>query len=415
MVYDIVCFSHLRWDFVFQRPQHLLSRCARERRVFFIEEPVEADRPARLEVSSPESGVWVVRPHLPGGMTPDQQERTQQVLLRGLVAEYAIERYVAWYYTPMALGVGRHFTPLATVYDCMDELSLFAGAPPLLRERERALLRRADLVFTGGQSLYVAKRTQHRRVFAFPSSVDAAHFARARRALPEPAEHQGLNRPRLGFYGVVDERMDLELLGGIAELRPEWQIVVVGPVVKIDAESLPRHSNIHYLGMKSYAALPEYLAGWDVAIMPFAHNNATRYISPTKTLEYLAAGKPIVSTGIADVVSPYGRLGLAHIAEGPEPFVRAVEEALAADPQARLRLADAYLATTSWDRTWQKMQALIDGVIEMRLPRIVPLQPHLQEVSPRKGAGKIEPARVLKFPTVQAEPVRLRAAQGEAE
>ncbi len=360
--FDVVCLSHLRWNFVYQRPQHLLSRFAREHRVFFVEEPVVDHGPARLDVTACQHDVLVVVPHLPQDLSEEETDATQRGLIDGLFAAREIRDYVLWYYTPIALAFTAHLRPIATVYDCMDEISAFAAAPPALQEREAELFARADLVFTGGRSLYEAKRRQHPQVYLFPSSVDRAHFVRARQALPEPADQAPIPRPRLGYYGVIDERMDLDLVAGIADRRPDWQFVFVGPVIKIDPAVLPRRPNIHYLGPRDYADLPGYLAGWDVALIPFAHNDATRYISPTKTPEYLAGGKPVVSTGIRDVVYPYGEQGVAHIAEGPDLFVAAIETARREDVSARHDAVDAALETMSWDRTWQRMSRLIDAV-----------------------------------------------------
>jgi glycosyltransferase involved in cell wall biosynthesis len=364
---DLVCLSHLRWDFVYQRPQHLLSRFANERRVFFVEEPIYTDGPMRLDVSARECGVRVVVPHLPKELAGSEElDGVLQGMIDQLFTEHGIDAHLLWYYTPMACSWTRHLKPLVTVYDCMDELSAFKGASPVLKEREAELFRRADLVFTGGQSLYEAKRTQHRSVYAFPSSIDAPHFAQARSINTDPADQADIPRPRLGFFGVIDERMDIELLERVAEARPEWQLVIIGPVVKIDPESLPRRSNMHYLGGKSYAELPAYLAGWDVAMLPFARNESTRFISPTKTPEYLAAGCPVVSTSIRDVVRPYGEQGLVHIADTPEEFVAAVEAAMTTDAQERLREVDAFLSQTSWDRTWKRMTDLIEDVVTAR-------------------------------------------------
>jgi glycosyltransferase involved in cell wall biosynthesis len=254
------------------------------------------------------------------------------------------------------------------VYDCMDELSGFAGAPPGLREQEAQLMKRADLMTTGGYSLYEAKRALHPNVHPFPSSVDVAHFRRARTATAEPPDQASLPRPRLGFFGVIDERMDLALLAGVAAARPQWQLVLVGPVVKIDAARLPRAANVHYLGSQPYDTLPSYLAGWDVALMPFARNEATRYISPTKTPEYLAAGRPVVSTSIRDVVRPYGQRGLVRIADTVEDFVSAVEAALVEDSTARLRSADDFLRHTSWDATWAEMKSRLDACVAAAAP-----------------------------------------------
>ena len=364
---DLVCLSHLRWDFVYQRPQHLLSRFARQRRVFFVEEPMFDDGAIRLDVSRRDDGVYVVIPRLPYELNSEESLNVvQQEMINRLFVEHNIDEHVLWYYTPMAISWTRHLQPRAVIYVCMDELSAFKGAPPSLKERETELFRRADLVFTGGHSLYEAKRDQHPNVFAFPSSIDAPHFAQARCISEEPADQANIPHPRLGFFGVIDERMDIALLDGIAEARPDWQLVIIGPVVKIDPAQLPRRDNIHYLGGKSYKELPAYLAGWDVALLPFALNESTRFISPTKTPEYLAAGRPVVSTSIRDVVRPYGESGLVHIADTVAEFVAAAERALVQDAAERLGRVDAFLAQTSWDRTWGRMNELIDDVVTAR-------------------------------------------------
>ncbi len=369
---DLVCLSHLRWDFVYQRPQHLMSRFARDRRVFFFEEPTFEEGPARLDVTERPGGVRVAVPRLPHGLPPEEVEAAQRDLIQRMLADHGVAEYVLWYYTPMALGFSDGLAPAAVVYDCMDELSLFRGAPPALLERERRLLEIADLVFTGGQSLYEAKRERHPSVHAFPSSIDAEHFGRARRPAPEPADQAAIPRPRLGYFGVIDERIDLDLLAAAADARPDWQWVMVGPVVKIDPEALPRRSNLHYLGMKSYDELPSYLAGWDAALMPFARNESTRFISPTKTPEYLAGGRPVVSTPIRDVVRPYGELALVEIAEDPQAFVAAAERSMrrfgegSPEREEWLRRVDEFLARGSWSRTFRHMSDLIDGAVLRR-------------------------------------------------
>ena len=368
---DLVCFSHLRWDFVYQRPQHLLTRAARDRRVFFVEEPLFDNGSVRLEVEQREGGVNIVIPHLPNGL---QSEIATVAVLREMVDQlFAIQNirdFVAWYYTPMALPFTDHLSPIATVYDCMDELSAFKGAAPQLRQYELALFRRADLVLTGGQSLYEAKRHQHHSVFAFPSSIDRQHFAQARTISTEPSDQKDLPHPRVGFFGVIDERFDIALLDGMAKSRPDWQFVMIGPIVKIDPACLPRHENIHYLGGKDYKDLPAYLAGWDAALLLFARNEATRFISPTKTPEYLAAGKPVVSTSIQDVVRPYAQEGLVSIADTPEEFIEAVEKILAkhGDNSSWLERVDQFLAGMSWNETWSRMSALIEDVATSRRP-----------------------------------------------
>ena len=366
--YDLVCLSHLRWDFVFQRPQHLLTRFARERRVFFIEEPIFSDEPEnRLDISPREDKLFVVVPRLSHETAhTGRVESTLKQLLDRFFGEQKIGDFVLWYYTPMAIPFSEHLAPLATVYDCMDELAAFKFAPPALLENEQKLFGKADLVFTGGQSLYEAKRDRHQRVYAFPSSIDVKHFAGARDAKSEPEDQRAIARPRLGFCGVIDERMDAALLGQMAELRPDWQFVMIGPVVKIAWEELPHQSNIHYLGGKDYRDLPRYIAGWDAAIMPFAINESTRFISPTKTPEYLAAGKPVVSTPIRDVVRPYGELGLVHIAATAEEFVSACEQAIEEHAEERVRAADEFLSQMSWDKTWSQMAGLIDEIAGKR-------------------------------------------------
>lgn len=365
---DLLCLSHLRWGFVYQRPQHLMSRFAKRHRVFFFEEPVFREVQAALEIRvDEESGVHVVTPQLPAWhYTPEDLDRLQAKLLGQLMGMARIEDYFAWYYTPMALGFSEDLAPSAVIYDCMDELSAFKGAPPALRERERELFQQANLVFTGGQTLYEAKRAQHPDVHAFPSSVDVNHFGQARHKGSDPADQAQIPHPRIGYCGVIDERMDLDLLRGVAQLRPDWHLVMIGPVVKIDPAALPKLPNIHYLGSKDYKQLPQYMAHWDAAMLPFANNESTRFISPTKTPEYLAAGVPSVSTPIRDVVRPYGDMGLVGIADTPADFVAAIEAALSTNQQQWLPRVDAFLKNNSWDATWSRMMDLIEPLLNKR-------------------------------------------------
>jgi UDP-galactopyranose mutase len=269
----------------------------------------------------------------------------------------------------MVLSFTDHFKPLASVYDCMDELSAFKGAHPKLPALEKELFRKVDLVFTGGQSLYEAKRDQHHSVHAFPSSIDKAHFGKARTHASDPEDQALIPHPRLGFFGVIDERFDIELLDQVAAARPDWHFVIIGPVVKIDQETLPKHANIHYLGTKKYDELPHYLAGWDIALLLFARNESTRFISPTKTPEYLAAGKPVISTSIRDVVRPYGEMKLVEITDTPEGFIQAAEKILASSAHSEwLTKVDTFLKEISWDKTWAQMSKLIAEVIERKRP-----------------------------------------------
>ncbi len=366
----LIVFSHLRWDFVFQRPQHLISRFAANRRVLFIEEPIHTpgQEPA-WSLHRPAHNVLVAQlttSEPAPGFDAAHTDAFRQ-LLPPLLCSEGLEDYALWLYTPLALPMAQVLEPRVVVYDCMDELSAFRGASPELLAREAELLARADLVFTGGPSLFRAKRDRHPNVHCFPSSVDAAHFRAALDPSIAAPDLAPLSRPRLGYYGVIDERMDLDLLAALAEMRPTWQIVMVGPVVKIDPATLPRYPNIHYLGQRSYAELPAYLAGWDVCLMPFALNEATRFISPTKTLEYMAAEKPIVSTPITDVVDPYG--DAVYVADTPHAFVAACERALKESPAeraARVERMRAVLAATSWDETVAAMERLLAQRLEAR-------------------------------------------------
>ncbi len=360
---DLYCFSHLRWSGVFQRPQQIMSRLARSRVVWFIEEPIElpeGETQTRWDVSTCEhSGVRIAIPRLVRGAPNPTAD------LRRLVGELTDEpgrTKTAWYYTPMALEWSGDVAWSAITYDCMDDLSSFRFAPPSLIALEQELMRRADVVFTGGASLFAARRDMHANIHCFPSGVDIAHFATARGALPEPAAEAGISRPRLGFFGVVDERIDLELIAAVAAARPQWQLVMAGPLAKITPDDLPRAANIHWLGQVSYRDLPAHLAQWDAALMPFALNDATRFISPTKAPEYLAGGRAVASTPVADVVSRFEGIAGVCIGNGPDGFIAACEQALQLGACGRWTAdADALLAEMSWDGIASRMSALLPG------------------------------------------------------
>lgn len=345
-----------------------MSRFSRNRRVFFIEEPVFEDAQPHVRSSvCAKTGVRVNTPVLPAGLSQQQITNHQKTLLQTILEQNSISDYITWYYTPMALEFSSSLRSSLTVYDCMDELSAFAGAPSAMRNNEAALFRESDLVFTGGASLFESKRKQHGSVYLFPSSVDVAHFSRARSIKEDPQDQVRLPRPRLGYAGVIDERMDLELLRQVASERPSWQLVLLGPVVKIDPKSLPRVENIHYLGLKPYADLPAYFAGWDIGMLPFALNESTRFISPTKTPEYLAAGLNVVSASIRDVVTPYGDLGLVQIADGTSEFLRAADSLLQSPPNGEfLARIDQFLSQSSWDKTWKEMNKLMEDRFALR-------------------------------------------------
>jgi glycosyltransferase involved in cell wall biosynthesis len=358
----LIVFCHLRWDFVFQRPQHLMTRLAEHYQILFVEEPVHHEGQAFLQKTEVAPNITVCRPHTPiqqWGFHDDQLP-TLQTLLADLVPEG--ERPVVWFYTPMALPLLQGFQPSLVVYDCMDELAAFKNPPKQLLQRESALLNIADICFTGGPSLYESKRTRHANAYCFSSSVDAKHF---RQALDKSNSHPAqaeVAHPRLGFYGVIDERFDTDLIKQVAAARPDWQIVLVGPVVKIDPANLPQGANIHYMGQRTYDELPKFLAGWDVCLLPFALNESTKFISPTKVLEYMAAELPSVSTPITDVKVPYSHV--VEIAETADEFIAACDRMLALNDAQKADLAGrmrTVVAGTSWDKTANAMHEIIQS------------------------------------------------------
>ncbi|SNS35571.1 Protoporphyrinogen oxidase [Noviherbaspirillum humi] len=368
MASAIIVFSHLRWDFVYQRPQHLLTRLSKHFPIVVVEEPILHDGEPFMKTYAPAPNILVCQPHTPVRMPGfhDDQLPHLQKLVRQAVQDY--DEHIAWFYTPMALPLLQALRPRLVVYDCMDELAAFRNAPKQLLQRESAVLKLADIVFTGGPSLYRAKRDRHPNVHCFPSSVDVTHFKQALdRANSHPA-HRSIPGPRLGFYGVIDERFDVDLVGQLADAHPQWQIVLVGPVVKVDPAILPQRPNIHYLGPQPYEVLPNFLAGWDVCLLPFAINESTRYISPTKTLEYMAAELPIVSTPVADVADNYS--DIVAIAGDAPAFIRACEAALLAPRQELLEKVEkmrAVLAATSWDATATRMRELMEQAASRRV------------------------------------------------
>ncbi len=356
----LVCFSHLRWDLVVQRPHHLLRRAAATKTVVYFEEMTRHDGPDRLHLRKDSSGLLIVTPELEHG-TADVDGAIRG-LLDAMIAGMPHSTLITWYYTPMALSFSAHLAADVCVYDCMDELSAFRFAPDALGFLEDRLFAMCDLVFTGGRSLYEAKRRRHPKVFCLPSSIDAAHFGKARRPIPDPEDQRHLPKPRIGFFGVIDERMDLDLVRSTAAALPETQFVMLGPVVKISHDELPRGENLHWLGAKSYDALPAYLANWQAGWMPFALNEATRFISPTKTPEFLAAGLRLASTAIADVVTPYGQNGVVAIADAAT-MPEVLRQSLTVPAPGLGRRVDDILAGMSWDKTWAVMNDAIKGLL----------------------------------------------------
>jgi glycosyltransferase involved in cell wall biosynthesis len=370
-----IVHSHLRWDFVWQRPQQLLSRLARRGPVLFVEEPIHDDEASdsRLDISRPSEGVFRAVPHLSGAMRGRYDESiavVRDLLLRQLADDGALgglfHKPVHWFYTPMpAPAMIGAFDERAVVYDCMDELSKFRFAPAELIDRERYLLAESDVVFTGGHKLMQSKARLHDNVHFFGCGVDVAHFARARADdLAVPPELAALNGPVLGYYGVVDERLDYALLETLAKEMPEAHVVMVGPVVKVDPRELPQASNLHWLGQRDYRELPAYLKGFDVCLMPFALNEATEYINPTKTLEYMAGGKPIVSTAIADVLHHF--TPVVTVATSPEDFVAAVRRAASAPDESLIDRGLEQASHNSWSSIISRMHRIIQDAIQAR-------------------------------------------------
>lgn len=359
----LIVFSHLRWNFVFQRPQHLLSRLARKFKVVFVEEPFPGAEGNHLERLQPVAGVEVWRPHLAGSEPGfhDNHLPALKPMIEAAIRDSRLQDYGVWFYTPMAIPLVADLEPRVVVYDCMDELASFKNAPRQLMQRENALFKMADLVFTGGRSLFEAKRHRHANVHCFPSSVDAQHFTSDAGRPPHPAQPQA-DGPLLGYCGVIDERIDLGLIADMARQRPQWQFVMVGPTAKLDPAVLPREPNVHWLGQRDYGDLPSLISGWDICLMPFALNEATRFISPTKTLEYMACGKPCVSTAIKDVVDPYSHV--VSIASDSAGFIAACGALLTQSASERTeharRMAEV-VGRTSWDRTAEAMVRLIEA------------------------------------------------------
>jgi len=398
----ILVFSHLRWNFVYQRPQHLLSRLAREYKVIFVEEPMTRSSGNFVEHISACAGVDVLRPHITGdapGFDDANIELLQEMVSTYLQA-HNIDDYAIWLYTPMALPIAKELAPAALIYDCMDELSAFKNAPPLLINREDELFSLADIVFTGGPSLYESKKTRHHNVYCFPSSVDAAHFSPARSDADDHEAQKEIPFPRVGYYGVIDERIDIDLIATLADARPDWQVIMVGPVVKIDPDSLPRRPNIHWLGQRNYEDLPKLVRTWDVCMMPFALNESTRFISPTKTLEYMAAERPAVSTPIKDVVDPYKHV--VCIAYSHEEFIDACAKTLAeseTERAARLKAMRSIIAQTSWDKTAYTMGRLIAQIRQQNtrtVADVVSLSVNARAPSVARPVPQIRPAMLAK-------------------
>lgn len=356
----LVFFSHLRWNFLFQRPRHLASRSAGSFKVYFVEEPVFGMPETRLEFLSLGDNLEIIVPHFRTRMRDDASIAAQKELLTTFFDGKNLANFIFWYTSPLFLPVTEPFRPALTVYDCVHEPAALRFSQQMLKKYEDELFDRADLVFTSGYSLYEAKRRRHGEVHHFPNSVDVAHFFQARPYMTDPTDQASIPHPRIGYFGAIDDRIDVALLEGLAHRKPEWHFVMVGPVCNIHADTLPRLRNIHYLGTKSYYELPSYISGWDLAIIPFVHNESTRYLNPIKTAEYLAAGKPVITTPITDILRQYGRDKLVNVAGTQDEFIRVASLELGnIDREEWLRRVNEFLPQNSWDKTWQRMLYLM--------------------------------------------------------
>lgn len=358
--FDLIVFSHLRWEFVFQRPQHLISRFAKDRKVLFVEELIqfsETDKET-ANIITPSQNITVIQPKIPyESMSTDVIP-----IVKEQIKKNELQNTVLWFYAPMYSDVIGHIPHTLVIFDCMDELAAFKNAPAALIEKESFLLSKADIVFTGGKSLYESKKKKHHNVYCFPSSVDQKHFAKALSdETPVPEDIAAIKKPIVGYYGVIDERIDIPLLKGIAEMKKDISFVMIGPIVKIQESDLPKRDNIFYLGGKKYDELPQYLKAIDITMMPFALNESTKFISPTKTLEYMAAYKPIISTPIYDVVRDYKKQ--VSIVNTIEEFSEAIDHYLdesEEDKNIREKHQKEILNKTSWDNTYNEMLKIIN-------------------------------------------------------
>jgi glycosyltransferase involved in cell wall biosynthesis len=395
---SLIVFSHLRWNFVQARPQHLLARLSVHYPVLYVEEPLYGPGPARLERATPADGIELLRPRTPLGIEGfhDDQIALIKPLLVQYLAQRQIDDYVCWFYTPMAQPLGAALAPRALVYDCMEEWSARRDCSPELRRRELRLLQEADLVLAGGPSLYAAKQRFNPHLLCLPSAVDADHFAPehalADQAAVERAEqlHSRIGRPRLGFFGIIDGRVDTALIGKLADAEPEWEIVMVGPVQDLDPLALPYRRNIHWLGRQPYELLPQLVAQWDVCLLPYLLNDSTRFLSPTKTLEYLAAEKPVVSTAVQDVLAMYGEV--VHIGGDASSFVEACQRALSETGHKRAeRMLDmvAMVSRFSWDRS---AQCIVEALQDLLAPPLASSDDDVDATHAAKPAQRVPSA-----------------------
>lgn len=376
--YPIIVHCHLRWDGVWQRPQQFLSRLAKKHPVLFCEGPtlVNEEITPRFEIkeASNAENVLVMQTFFPASKFSDgawvDSERLR-LLKEALAGELSgqFDSPVQWFYDPMAVtAYAGNIGERAIVYDCMDQLSQFKFAPPELIQREVTLLEKADVVFCGGRKLREAKSRINSNCHFYGCGVDVEHFGKARlEETPLPEDLQKMSRPVLGYFGVVDERLDYGLIAALADANPKWSVAIIGPVVKVDPASLPTRPNLYWLGRREYQQLPGYTKGFDVCLMPFALNEATEYINPTKACEYMATGTQIVSTAVPDVVSNFSEV--VDVAQNQEEFIemckRAVDRPSEKQIQAGLKMAQE----NTWDYVVGKLEEHVSDVLTGRVKK----------------------------------------------
>ncbi len=379
--FSLIVHCHLCWDWVWQRPQQFISRISQKHRVLFVEmagpDETLAVPTAHLSTLADFPNISVLRMQFPAwrwadGEYVDRERRRilEEVLQGPLAGEF--DNFVQWFYDPMAFtAFGEGMGELAVVYDCMDELSKFKGAPPEIAQRELDLLQRADVVFTGGRRLYESKSQWNSNCHFYGCGVDGGHFGKAREVGTQiPAELASLPKPVLGYFGVVDERMDYELVARMADANPAWSVVVIGPVVKVDPGSMPQRPNLHWLGGRAYNELPAVCKGFDLCLMPFARNESTEYINPTKALEYMATGRAIVSTAVPDVVSNFGEV--VKIANSHEEFIELCRRSVAHPDYRAISRGLKMVRENSWEAIVDKLEELIgDAVRVTRMERVI--------------------------------------------
>ncbi len=388
--FDLVVASHLRWSFVWQRPQQLLSRLARERRILFVEEPVYTDSTV-AEVPVLEhvaNNITVLAPRVPrpdregASIWADRDRITRQV--RSALDLLEFDTRALWFYTPLPEFLLHAVDPELVIYDVMDELSMFKFAPPELKEQEARLLRRSDVVFTGGASLYESKKPYNKSTHLFASGVDAKHYFKAcDQSTPVPDFVKHLNGPIATYIGVIDERLDYDIIAAMAARRPDVQFLMCGPIVKVDPNELPKAPNLHYPGQQSYEDLPSILKGSDICLMPFARNDATKFISPTKTLEYMATHRPIVSTPIRDVERFFS--DIVYLANDADEFVKQIDVALNEHPHERARRRqreEKILAEHAWDAIAANMNQLMEDTYARKTDLRTTADVRLQKARP---------------------------------